>query len=86
MRTRGRLTVRVCGLLAAVTLAATLLGASESLFSEIGAIPSPDEAEAQQRVTDYVVAALGPERVTELCADGAATALDELLDEVASAS
>ena len=27
MRTRGRLTVRVCGLLAAVTLAATLLGA-----------------------------------------------------------
>jgi predicted ATPase/DNA-binding SARP family transcriptional activator len=66
--------------------AATLLGASESLFSEIGAIPSPDEAEAQQRVTDYVVEVLGPERVTELCADGAATALDELLDEVASAS
>ena len=28
MRTRGRLTVRVCGLLAAVTLAATLLGAA----------------------------------------------------------
>ncbi len=45
MRTRGRLTVRVCGLLAAVTLAATLLGAvaparAAAAVSSPGAGPS----------------------------------------------
>ena len=64
--------------------AAMLLGASEQLFAEIGAIPSPDEAEAQQRVTAYVVEALGPERAAELRVEGAAMTLDELLDDVAS--
>jgi tetratricopeptide (TPR) repeat protein len=64
--------------------AATLLGASERLFSEIGAIPSPDEAEAQQRVTDYVLAALGTERTEELRAEGEALPVDDLLDHVAS--
>jgi len=64
--------------------AATLLGASERLFSEIGAIPSPDEVEAQQRITDYTVGALGAERVRELRVEGAAVDLDELLEGVAS--
>jgi predicted ATPase/DNA-binding SARP family transcriptional activator len=64
--------------------AATLLGACEQLFSEIGAIPSPDEVEAQQRVTEYIVEALGPERAEELRAEGAASSLDEVLEDVAS--
>ena len=64
--------------------AATLLGASERLFSEIGAIPSPDEVEAQQRITDYTVGALGAERARELRVEGAAVNLDELLEGVAS--
>ena len=64
--------------------AAVLLGASEGLFAEIGAIPSPDEAEAQQRVTDYALERLGPERAAELRSEGAAMTLDELLDHVAS--
>ena len=64
--------------------AATLLGASEELFSEIGANPSPDEVEAQQRVATYIVDALGPERVHELRAEGAAQTLDQLLEGVAS--
>ncbi len=64
--------------------AATMLGASDHLFAEIGAIPSPDEAEVQERVAAYVVDALGAERVDELRAAGAATALDELLEDVAS--
>jgi predicted ATPase len=66
------------------TRAATLLGASEGLFSDIGAILSPDEAEAQERVTKYIVDALGAERAGELRAEGAASTLDELLDDVAS--
>ena len=64
--------------------AATLLGASERLFSEIGATPSPDEAQTQQRVAEYAEDALGAERATELRADGAARNLDELLEGVAS--
>jgi predicted ATPase/DNA-binding SARP family transcriptional activator len=64
--------------------AAALLGASEHLFSEIGAIPSPDEAEAQARVTERILDALGPERAGELRAEGAALTLDELLERVAS--
>jgi predicted ATPase/DNA-binding SARP family transcriptional activator len=66
------------------TRAATLLGASEGLFAEIGAIRSPDEAEAQQRVTEYVVDALGAERARELRDEGAALTLDQLLEGVAS--
>jgi DNA-binding SARP family transcriptional activator len=50
----------------------------------LGASLSPDDARTQERVTEYVVAELGPERTEELRAEGAATALDELLDEVAS--
>lgn len=64
--------------------AATLLGASEALFAEIGAITSPDEAEAQQRVSEYVLDTLGPERVGELRAEGAGLTLDQLLEGVAS--
>ena len=40
MRTRGRLTVRVCGLLAAVTLATTLLGAVAPARA-VAAVSSP---------------------------------------------
>jgi predicted ATPase/DNA-binding SARP family transcriptional activator len=64
--------------------AATLLGASESLFSEIGATPYPDEAQVQQRVADYIVEVLGGARAQELRAEGAALTLDELLEDVAS--
>jgi tetratricopeptide (TPR) repeat protein len=64
--------------------AATLLGASERLFSEIGAIPSPDEAQAQQRVAEHTVEVLGSERASELRAQGAALNLDELLECIAS--
>ncbi len=64
--------------------AAVLLGACEGLFAELGAIPSPDEAEAQQRVTEYVLEGLGPERAAELRSKGAAMTLDELVEDVAS--
>ncbi|HEU5214426.1 MAG TPA: BTAD domain-containing putative transcriptional regulator [Gaiellaceae bacterium] len=64
--------------------AATLLGASEHLFSEIGAIPSPDEAAAQERVIHHIREALGTERAAELRAEGAALTLDELLERAAS--
>ena len=63
---------------------ALLLGASEHLFSEIGALPNPDEAQVQKRVGAFVVDALGEERVTELRAEGAAQTLDKVLDRVAS--
>jgi len=64
--------------------AATLLGASEGLFAEIGAIPYPDEAQTQERVTEYTVGLLGAARADELRAEGAALTLDELLEDVAS--
>jgi tetratricopeptide (TPR) repeat protein len=64
--------------------AAKLLGASRELFSEIGRVPDPDEAEAQERVAAFVAEALGAEPATELCAVGAALDLDELLEGVAS--
>jgi predicted ATPase/DNA-binding SARP family transcriptional activator len=64
--------------------AAEMLGASERLFSEIGATLSPDEAETQERVAAYVVAELGPERTEELGVEGAALPLDDLLEEIAS--
>jgi predicted ATPase/DNA-binding SARP family transcriptional activator len=64
--------------------AAEMLGASEVLFSEIGASLGPDEAQTQERVTAYAVAELGPERAAELRSEGAALPLDELLDRVAS--
>jgi tetratricopeptide (TPR) repeat protein len=64
--------------------AAVLLGASESLFSEIGRVPDPDEAQAQARIAAYLVEALGEELAAELRAEGAAQTLDELLDGVAS--
>ena len=64
--------------------AATLLGASQQLFSEIGALPNPDEAVVQARLVTFVVDALGEERATELRAEGASQTLEELLDRVAS--
>jgi predicted ATPase/DNA-binding SARP family transcriptional activator len=64
--------------------AARLLGASDRLFAEIGAIPSPDEAQVQERVAAYVVDALGAEEVAGLREAGATSTLDELLEDVAS--
>jgi predicted ATPase/DNA-binding SARP family transcriptional activator len=64
--------------------AATLLGASEKLFSEIGALPNPDEAEVQARLVAFIVDALGEERAAELRAEGAEQTLEELLDRIAS--
>jgi predicted ATPase/DNA-binding SARP family transcriptional activator len=66
------------------TRAAMLLGASEKVFSEIGAIPSPDEIEAQQRVKECIANVLGAGRVDELRAEGATSSLDQLLESVAS--
>jgi hypothetical protein len=66
--------------------AATMLGASGGLFSEIGATLSPDEAQTQERITAYILAELGDERADELRVAGAAIPLDELLDDVASRS
>lgn len=64
--------------------AATMLGASEQLFREIGAVASPDEAESRERVGAYALEELGPERVAELRAVGATLDLDEVLEAVAS--
>jgi len=64
--------------------AAMLLGASEQLFSEIGRVPDPDEAQIQERVGAFVVESLGDERAGELRAAGAASTLDDLLEEVVS--
>jgi hypothetical protein len=64
--------------------AATVLGASENLFAEIGASVSPDEAQVQERVVQYAVAELGEQRMEELRAKGAASSLDQLLQDVAS--
>jgi tetratricopeptide (TPR) repeat protein len=64
--------------------AATLLGASEHLFGEIGRIPDPDEARVQARVAEFVTEALGGDRAAELRAEGAGQTLDQLLEGVAS--
>jgi len=64
--------------------AAMMLGASDQLFLDIGAVPSPDEAESRERVAAYALEALGEVRIAELQAAGAALDLDELLEGVAS--
>ena len=64
--------------------AATLIGASEQLFAEIGRVPDPDEAQMQAQVSAFVVSALGEEEAAKLRAEGASQTLDELLDRVAS--
>ena len=64
--------------------AATMLGASEQLFREIGAVQSPDDAQTGERIAAYAVAQLGAERTAELQGEGAALDIDELLEDVAS--
>jgi hypothetical protein len=64
--------------------AATLLGASEGLFAEIGRVPDPDEARVQARVAEFVTEALGQERATELRTEGTTKTLEQLLEGVAS--
>jgi len=59
--------------------AATMLGASEQLFREVGAAVDPDEAQTQQRIAAYAVEALGAKRADELRAAGAALTPEELL-------
>jgi tetratricopeptide (TPR) repeat protein len=63
---------------------ATMLGASEQLFREIGAMPSPDDTETRERIAAYAVEQLGAERVAELLEEGAALDIEELLEGVAS--
>ena len=64
--------------------AATMLGASEHLFREIGAVQSPDDAQTGERIAAYAVEQLGAERTAELQGEGAALDIDELLEDVAS--
>jgi hypothetical protein len=64
--------------------AATMLGASEQLFREIGAVQSPDDAQTSERIAAYALEQLGAERVAELQAEGAALDVEELLEGVAS--
>lgn len=59
--------------------AATLLGAAEQLFRDVGAAIDPDETQTQQKVLAFAVERLGTERVDELCAAGAARPLDKLI-------
>ena len=63
--------------------AAELLGASQSLFTEIGAAIDPEESETQERVRNELYAALGRDRTDELCARGAARPALELATELA---
>jgi hypothetical protein len=58
--------------------AAELLGASASLFGEIGAAVDPEESESQERLRRHLYASLGPDRTDELCARGAAVPAEEL--------
>jgi hypothetical protein len=60
--------------------AATMLGASQHEFGEIGAALDPEEAESQERVAAYAAEQLGPARADELRAAGAAVELDDVLD------
>jgi predicted ATPase/DNA-binding SARP family transcriptional activator len=62
--------------------AATMLGASEHLFHEIGVPPDPEEMECHERIGAFARERLGPARVEELRGAGAALTLDELLEGV----
>src|SRR4029078_1811411 len=52
--------------------AAVLLGASEQLFTEIGCVPDPDEAQTQARLSAFVVDTLGEGRAAGLRGGGGA--------------
>jgi hypothetical protein len=62
--------------------AATLLGASEQLFAEVGAAIDPDETETQRKVLAWAVETIGAEAVDELRAAGAERPIDELLGSI----
>jgi predicted ATPase/DNA-binding SARP family transcriptional activator len=64
--------------------AATMLGASEHLFHEVGAALDPEEVESQERIAAFAHERLGPARFEELRGVGAASTLDDLLEPVAS--
>jgi hypothetical protein len=61
-----------------------MLGACRRLFEEITVTVDEEELEVQARIEASIVELLGADRADELQATGAATALDELLDDVAS--
>ncbi|MDX6386521.1 MAG: hypothetical protein QOD85_323 [Gaiellaceae bacterium] len=63
--------------------AARMLGASQRLFTEVGAAIDPEETEAQRKVLAWTVETLGPDAVDELRAAGADRALAELLQSEA---
>ena len=60
--------------------AARMLGASQRLFTEVGAAIDPEETETQRKVLAWTVEKLGPDAVEELRATGADSALSELLE------
>jgi hypothetical protein len=62
--------------------AATMLGASEQLFAEVGAAIDPDETETQRKVLTWAVETIGAEAVDELRAAGAELPIDEPLASV----
>jgi tetratricopeptide (TPR) repeat protein len=64
--------------------AATMQGASQHLFHEIGAALDPEEVECQERVAAFARERLGQARFEERRGAGAALTLDELLEDVAS--
>ena len=64
--------------------AATMLGASEHLFRDIGAALDPEEVQSQERIAAFLDGSLGTERAQELRAAGAALDLDALPEDVAS--
>jgi predicted ATPase/DNA-binding SARP family transcriptional activator len=64
--------------------AATMLGASRQLFVEVTGMVDGEEAEMQAQIEAYAVEAIGADRTDELKAAGAGSALDELLEDVAS--
>ena len=56
-----------------------MLGASEHLFTEVGAAIDPDETDTQRKVRMWAIERIGAEAVDELRAAGADTSIDELL-------
>jgi predicted ATPase/DNA-binding SARP family transcriptional activator len=62
--------------------AARTLGASEHLFTDVGAAIDPDETETQRKVLAWAVEAIGAEAVDDLRATGASLPIDQLLESI----
>jgi hypothetical protein len=59
---------------------ARMLGASQRIFTEVGAAIDPEETETQRKVLAWTVEQLGADAADELRTAGADTALAELLE------